>query len=322
MTRRREGVALLVALVAALTGAAPAHAALRASGTLERTGFLSLRLTVTNTGDEPFSVTRFTLRPGFAYGPPTSSAGTCTRGNTPTGSTVFCDPTVAPGQSLTVDFNVEPRYPDGSGGQLQVQRNLDDPGEHRSLVAGPGEPAVPPPVAGRSERVEPVSGTVLVRPRGSRTFVALRAGQLLPDGSEIDTRRGVARVVVAATRDGATTASALVSEGRAIIDQNQAARPTTTLRLSQPLACPRASRAAAAAKRKRKRKVFVETDGGRFRTRGNYGAAVASGTQWRTTDRCTSTRIDVREGTVKVRDRVRKRTVRVTAPGSYTARKG
>ena len=171
--------------------------------------------------------------------------------------------------------------------------------------------------------MEPVSGVVRVRVRGSRTFVPLQAGQLLPDGSEIDTRRGVARVVVAATRDGATTSSALVSEGRAIIDQDDAEFPTTTLRLSEPLSCRRGRAATAAAqkKRKRKRRLFVDTDGGRFRTRGNYGAATASGTQWRTVDRCRSTQLVAVEGTISARDRVRKRTFSLTAPDRYTARK-
>ncbi|MGH2948877.1 MAG: hypothetical protein ACRDPC_21920, partial [Solirubrobacteraceae bacterium] len=193
----------------------------------------------------------------------------------------------------------------------------------------PAESAqLPPPVAGRSEVVEPVSGIVRVRRRGTRRFVRLRAGQLLPDRSEVDATRGVVRIVVAAVRDGSATASVLLSEGRAVIDQNRARRPRTTLPLSGPLTCRREGRASTAAqKRKRKRKrarkrsIFTQTDGGRFRSRGNHAAATASGTAWRTTDRCASTRIDVREGTVRVRDLVRRRRVVVRAPDSYTARK-
>jgi hypothetical protein len=169
--------------------------------------------------------------------------------------------------------------------------------------------------------VEPVSGTVRIRVRGSNRFVVLRAGQLIPDGSELDTRRGVARVVVAANRAGTATSSALVSEGRAIVDQNRAARPLTTLRLSEPIARPpRRGRASAAAKRKKRRALFVQTDGGRFRTRGSYAAATVSGTAWRTIDRPASTRVAVIEGTVRVRDLQRRITVPVTAPGSFTAR--
>jgi ferric-dicitrate binding protein FerR (iron transport regulator) len=90
--------------------------------------------------------------------------------------------------------------------------------------------------------------------------------------------------------------------------------------LSEPIARPPRGRAAAAAKRKKRRALFVQTDGGRFRTRGSYAAATASGTAWRTTDRPATTRIAVREGTVRVRDLQRRRTIRVTAPDSYTAR--
>ena len=120
---------------------------------------------------------------------------------------------------------------------------------------------------------------MLVRRRGSRCFTRLRRGQLLPNGSEIDTRRGAARITVASDEpDGRSTAT--VSEGRAIIDQSRARRPTTTLELSEPLACPRpATLATATAARGRKqRQIFVKTNGGRFKTRGNHAAGTATGT--------------------------------------------
>ena len=165
-------------------------------------------------------------------------------------------------------------------------------------------------------------GVVLVRRRGGRRFVRLRRGQLLPDGSEIDTRRGTIRVTVASDQAGGLS-TATVSEGRAIIDQNRAARPTTTLRLSEPLACAGrvATASLARAKRRKQREIFVRTKGGRFKTRGNHAAGTASGTAWRTSDTCSSTTIKVVEGTVRVRDLRRRRTVNVTAPDSYTARR-
>ena len=250
---------LAAAALAAAATAAPAQAVIRGEGRLDRgDGFLPLRLTVRNVGDEPFSVFRFTGRVGHAFGTPTPSSGTCTRAVTAAGPSLFCNADVAPGQTLTVDFNAEPRYPDGGGGLLGVQASLQDTRIHESQVPGPGEAPAQAPAAGRSERVEPVSGTVRIRLRGSGRFVTLRAGQLVPDGSELDTRNGVARVVVAATRDGAQTSSALVSEGRAIIDQNRAARPLTTLRLSEPIARPPRGRASAAARRKKRRGLFVQ----------------------------------------------------------------
>ena len=188
----------------------------------------------------------------------------------------------------------------------------------------PAGPAVRiAPVAGRSEVVQVVSGVIRVRQRGSRRFVRVRADTLIQDGSEIDATRGVLRLVVAAVRDGSRTASALVSRGRAIVDQNRAARPLTTLRLSGPLTTgpPRERRPAPQERRRGSRSLFTETDGGRFRTRGTYGAATASGTAWLTTDRATTTKITVAEGRVRVRDLVRRRTITVRAPNSYTARR-
>ena len=65
--------------------------------------------------------------------------------------------------------------------------------------------------------------------------------------------------------------------------------------------------------------IFVKTKGGRFKTRGDRATGTASGTAWRTTDTCNTTTIKVTEGTVRVRDLRRRRTVDVRAPGSYTA---
>ena len=160
-----------------------------------------------------------------------------------------------------------------------------------------------------------------MRVKGRKRFVLLEAGRRLPDGSEIDTTRGVAQIVVAARRNSLATAFATVSRGRAIIDQGSGARPQTTLKLSEPLACSSAKGASTSAKRrKRRRSLFTQTDGGRFRTRGRHGAAAATGTAWLTVDRCRSTGIRVTEGTVRVRDFVKKRTLKVRKGHTYIAR--
>jgi ferric-dicitrate binding protein FerR (iron transport regulator) len=44
----------------------------------------------------------------------------------------------------------------------------------------------------------------------------------------------------------------------------------------------------------------VKESGGRFGTRGRYGAAIAQGTAWRTIDTCTSTTVEVVQGRVRV----------------------
>jgi Tol biopolymer transport system component len=156
-----------------------------------------------------------------------------------------------------------------------------------------GQPPEPDPVAGA-----PVRGTVRVRARGSRRFVRLRRAGAIPNGSEIDTRRGVLRLVVA-TRRGAATA--LVSRGRAIVDH-------TTLTLSGPRACPSG------------RRLLVRAGDGSFRTRTRRTAATGRRSSWLTRDRCDGTVTKVVRGKVAVKDLVRRRTVQVRARDSYRAR--
>jgi hypothetical protein len=131
------------------------------------------------------------------------------------------------------------------------------------------------------------------------------------------------RLTVANGQGGTETAE--VAEGRAIVDQDAAPRPLTTLRLSEPLAQPRRSgraRGRAAQRRRRRprrRQIFVRTQGGNFRTKGRYAEAVARGTAWRTIDSLTSTVVQVLEGTVQVTSRVG--TVTVSAPRRVTVRR-
>jgi hypothetical protein len=61
---------------------------------------------------------------------------------------------------------------------------------------------------------------------------------------------------------------------------------------------------------------------GRFRTLGRYASVTAGqGAFWLTADRCDGTLAQVRQGTVSVRDLVKKKTVVVRAGHSYLAKK-
>jgi hypothetical protein len=317
MTKRSIVAAL--AVLGVLLAAAPAQAVVDARGELRRVTTTSYELLVHNTGDESFNAMQFVRFGDFSLINPRSGAANCV--TVGTSSIAFdCDGfTLVPGATRTFRFDTDRPYPTGNGGQLTVQVN---PGGRfdGSLVTGPPAGTTGEPALGRSQFVEPLRGVVLVRRRGSRRFVRLRRGQLLPDRSEIDTRRGTARIKVASDQPGGLS-TATVSEGRGIIDQNRARRPTTTLELSEPLACPRRATAAATARARKQRQIFVKTNGGRFKTRGNHAAGTATGTAWRTTDTCSTTTIKVAEGTVRVRDLRRRRTLNLTAPGSYTARR-
>lgn len=59
---------------------------------------------------------------------------------------------------------------------------------------------------------------------------------------------------------------------------------------------------------------------GRFKTKGNRGAAGVRGTHWLTADRCDGTLVSVRDGVVEVRDFVKKATVVLRKGESYLAR--
>ena len=173
-----------------------------------------------------------------------------------------------------------------------------------------------PPVVGVSVNVAPVSGTVLVRLRGTKKFVTLAQLQNVPVGSELDTTRGRVRLVSAAGKK--KTQTGVFYSGRAIVRQKKAKAPVTTLEISGRLACPK-RRFAAAAKPRRVRRLWGDAKG-RFSTKGRYASAAIRGTLWLTEDRCDGTLVRVLKGRVEVLDRVRNRRVIVNAGQSYFAR--
>lgn len=230
------------------------------------------------------------------------------------------------------DFDGDGKYETNAGSQPVADHIFPDAGpvtvgvrvtDHRGLmstaqlpvrVVQPGRQE-PPPQPGRNVVLEPVSGTVLLRPRGQRDFVRAEAPTRIANGSVIDARHGEVRLVVARDATGATD-SARFWAGRFEFRQTGGGRPLTTLRLrgGSFKRCRRKARravASAAVKRKRRRRQSLRRlwgDGeGRFRTEGRYGAATVRGTRWLTEDRCRSTRILVRRGVVEVRDLTRRR---------------
>ncbi len=149
-------------------------------------------------------------------------------------------------------------------------------------------------------------------------------------GSRTKTEAGQVTIETATT-DGIRTAT--VSGGEFATEQ-----PTgpveTVFRLTQPLngcrpgeggpvtATGASARTKAPKKKRRRRtrKIFVQGDGG-HRTRGRYADAAVRGTKWSIQDFCTSTRVTVFEGSVAVRDFVKRTTVLVPAGQRYVGRK-
>jgi hypothetical protein len=163
------------------------------------------------------------------------------------------------------------------------------------------------PVAGKSVAARVISGKVLVRAVGSSRFVPLDPS-VIENGAEVDARKGVVEITRA---DGGV---AKFHDGIFKLSQPGG---ITTLTLSEKLDCRR--NAAAAAKKPKTRKLWGDGKG-RFRTKGQYSAATIRGTTWLVRDTCTTTLTRVTEGSVSVRDAVKKKTVVVRAGNRYTAR--
>jgi hypothetical protein len=235
-----------------------------------------------------------------------------------TGLDVWAQPSWAPdGRRILVSASssgVNEVYVVNADGTGLVRLNADS----EVTVDWGRQGAVPPPVAGVSVNLAPVSGVVLVRLRGTNRFVNLARLRNVPVGSELDVRRGRVRLVSSA--GARRTQSGIFYQGRAVVRQPRGRAPVTTLQVSGPLACPRRSAAGAdAAKPPRVRRLWGNAKG-KFRTQGRYGSAAVRGTLWLTEDRCDGTFFRVRVGRIEVFDQVRNRRVIVRAGQTYFAR--
>lgn len=309
--------------------AAPAQAVVQATGAFSRNAdgtTLNLRVTNTSTASETINSVEIQLSAaGYSIASATGPGGACSS----TGGTFgfyLCGNATIPAGGFA-DFTVTPTpapYPEAGGGRINVYSGAPLFGPF--TVTGPEalpvtpvpEPTptpaqTPTPVQDQSELLEPVSGIVLIRPPGQKQFTRLLAGALIKDGTEVGVKQGVARITVNAN---GVLKSAEIALGRVLVDQMGA---LTQLKLSEKLACPKASKRARTSKRPKKRRIFIKSRDN-FQSRGNHAAGTVRGTQWTTTDTCDATTIKVTEGTVSVRDFRKRKTVAVTAPKSYTAR--
>jgi hypothetical protein len=173
----------------------------------------------------------------------------------------------------------------------------------------------PTPTFHKDVVVEPAQGVVLVKVKGSKKFVALKAGQALPLGSEIDVTKG--RITLTSiAKAGGKPEQADFYGGVFIVTQSG---KVTNLKLSAPLSCPK-GKAASASKGKKTRRLWGSGKG-HFRTSGRLSSATVRGTTWLVQDTCTTTIIRVTQGVVSVRDNVRHKTFTVRAGRKHVARR-
>jgi hypothetical protein len=192
--------------------------------------------------------------------------------------------------------------------------------------SGDGTTTTIQPVLGQSVGAGPAAGSVLVQVPGAPGFAPLGANAPLPVGTTVDARQGTVNVVTALGSSGQIQGAQF--RGAIFqVRQNPAAGGLTDIVLRGGdfgvcrTAAPRRARNAVGAARARTvRRLWGRDHGGRFRTRGSHAIATVRGTEWVVADRCDGTLTKVADGAVSVRDRDRRRTVLVTAGHSYLAR--
>jgi hypothetical protein len=223
--------------------------------------------------------------------------------------------TAAP-QTATVPVAAPPTPPSSGGGGTTTTTTTTTETAPPTTPSGP--PPLPPPPPGEAN-VVPISGTVLVNGQ------PLQQGQALPLNTPIDTTNGIVQIT---TLNAAGQEQSLFAFGGVFVIRQAAPGAVTELVLiggKEDICAAKKSKrhvAAKAPKAKRSKKVIRSLWGqgtGSFRTRGKYSSATVRGTFWLTADRCDGTLTRVEEGTVTVRDFVKKKTIIVTAGNSYLA---
>ena len=223
-----------------------------------------------------------------------------------------------------------PQGPRCDAGAYEIQVQADPTPTPTPTPPPPPPPPPPTPTAVPTPTPEPtpefrrsvvaaeVSGTVRVRLRGTRRFIALDAARGIPFGSEVDARRGRVRLTSLPSAGGKPQTAEFY---RGLFTVHQVGS-ITELRLSEKLTgCKKAKRASVAQKKRRPKSRRLWGNGrGKFRTKGQYSAATIRGTRWLVQDNCRSTLTRVTVGSVLVRDRVKRKNIIVRAGKRYVAR--
>jgi hypothetical protein len=273
---------------------------------------------------------RFEYGVTTSYGQSTSASRTADKGSTSTVTATIAG--LAP--DTVYHFRLR-AWNDGSGST--------DRGDDRSFTTTTAPPAAPAagttsptglplsnapaePVQGGWMVVAPLVGTVKIKPPGATDYATLAAGDAVPIGTLVDTRRGTVKLT-SELRGGTTQSGAFHG---ALFQVRQASTGSgmtdLVLRGQNFTLCPRQTNGvgvgvrAASTSRPPLRRLWARDKGGRFRTHGRTSVATVRGTSWATTDTCAGTRTTVKSGSVAVRDRRRGKTIIVRRGQSYLAR--
>ena len=212
------------------------------------------------------------------------------------------------------------------------------------LPPPPAPPAPAPPVAQPAaetptyridSNLSRSTGNIFIKLPGSDTFVPLEQDAVVPLGTIVDARNGVATVTWA--RPDGSTYGAKFWAGVFEIKQTTGKDPIGEVKLRDDLvddatkAKIKTTQAISSAavqfeiwiakkKKKGKRKNKVWGDGkGKFRSTGSNSSASVRGTVWLVENYARATRTYVKKGIVDVRDKRKKKTIRLRRGKSYVA---
>jgi DNA-binding beta-propeller fold protein YncE len=186
-------------------------------------------------------------------------------------------------------------------------------------------PPVPAPVLGRTGNVAPVSGKVLVKLPGSKSFVALSTLQQIPFGTVINATNGTVSVTTATPKGGTQTGQFFA--GEFVLKQGRNGVVVAELTGGNFSVCPTARERSHIARASSShasgshvvRKLWANAHG-KFSTKGNYAAGAVQGTEWLTEDLCDGTLIKVTRDKVAVTNLVNHRHVEVRTGHHYLAK--
>jgi hypothetical protein len=158
------------------------------------------------------------------------------------------------------------------------------------------------------------SGDVFIRPRGEDDFHRLTGIETIPLGSSIDSTDG--RMWLQTQLEDGTYESIDYYDGRFNADQDQTGLITVELEGAKFGSCENRSTRGKASKKLTR---LWGNGKGKSRTKGRGGSGTVRGTIWLTEERCNGTFFKVTEGTIKVRDFGRDKSVVLDAGEKYLA---
>jgi hypothetical protein len=174
-----------------------------------------------------------------------------------------------------------------------------------------------PPILGQQAEIAPLSGYVLVRAPGSKRFHRVRTIQPLRYGAVVHAGSGHLQIIAATPAH--TFQSGEFYAGGFNLTQGKDGFVQAQL-TGTPKGCPTEKLPASAASPPKTFKLWGHVKG-HYKTRGNYGSAAVGGTIWLTENRCSGTFFYVAEGTLRIRDFVRHKTIILHAGHTYLARR-